>query len=80
MRVNFCAENFLNLKGIYFFALQKDKCQEKVWEKGVEFEEGKKDLSSKGLFPLIKYLPLLKQKKGHYLWIKSFILLRPFTM
>jgi len=32
MRVNFCAENFLNLRGIYFFALQKDKCQEKVWE------------------------------------------------
>ena len=59
MRVNFCAENFLNLKGIYFFALQKDKCQEKVWEKGVEFEEGKKDLSSKGLFPLLKYRPLL---------------------
>ena len=59
MRVNFCAENFLNLKGIYFFALQKDKCQEKVWEKGVEFEEGKKDLSSKGLFPLLNYRPLL---------------------
>jgi len=25
----------------------------------VEFEEGKKDLSSKGLFPLLKYRPLL---------------------
>ena len=24
-------------------------------EKGVEFEEGKKDLSSKGLFPLLNY-------------------------
>jgi len=26
----------------------------------VEFEEGKKDLSSKGLFPLLKYRPLLR--------------------
>ena len=43
MRVNFCAENFLNLKGIYFFALQKDKCQEKVWEKEVELEKLEKD-------------------------------------
>jgi len=25
----------------------------------VEFEEGEKDLSSKGLFPLLKYRPLL---------------------
>ena len=49
---------YKNLKGIYLFAMQKDKCQEKVWQKGVEFEEGKKDLSSKGLFPLLKNLPL----------------------
>ena len=59
MRLTFAREIFLNLKGIYFFALQKDKCQKKVWEKGVEFEEGKKDLSSKGLFPLLNYRPLL---------------------
>ena len=72
MRVNFCAENFLNLKGIYFFALQKDKCQEKVWEKGVDFEEGKKDLSSKGLFPLLKYQSLLgtMHKKQGRKWQK----------
>ena len=50
---------YKNLKGIYLFAMQKDKCQEKVWQKGVEFEEGKKDLSSKGLFPLLKNLPIL---------------------
>ena len=36
---------FKDLKGIYLFAVQKDKCQEKVWKKGEEFEEGKKDLS-----------------------------------
>ena len=58
MRVTFVQKTFLNLKGIYLFALQKDKCQEKVWKKGVEFEEGKKDLSLKGLFPLLKYRPL----------------------
>jgi len=28
----------------------------------VEFEEGKKDLSSKGLFPLLKFLPLFATK------------------
>ena len=50
---------YKNSKGIYLFARQKDKCQEKVWQKGVEFEEGKKDLSSKGLFPLLNYRPLL---------------------
>ena len=58
MRVTFVQKTFLNLKGIYLFALQKDKCQEKVWKKGVEFEKGKKDLSLKGLFPLLKYRPL----------------------
>ena len=42
-----------------YFATQIDKCREKVWKKGVEFEEGKKDLPSKGLFPLLKYRPLL---------------------
>ena len=42
-----------------YFATQIDKCREKVWKKGVEFEEGKKDLSSKGLFPLLKEQPLL---------------------
>ncbi len=42
-----------------YFATQIDKCREKVWEKGVEFEEGKKDLSLKGLFPFLKYRPLL---------------------
>ena len=63
-------KTFLNLKGIYLFAAQKDKCQEKVWKKkgGVppshkamagQVEEGKKDLSSKGLFPLLNYRPLL---------------------
>jgi hypothetical protein len=33
----------------------------------VEFEEGKKDLSSKGLFPLLKNLPLLgtERNKNH---------------
>jgi hypothetical protein len=51
------------LKGIYLFATQKDKCQEKVWKKGVEFEEGKKDLSSKGLFPLLNSRPLLGRLK-----------------
>ncbi len=38
-----------------YFATQIDKCREKIWKKGVEFEGGKKDLSSKGLFPLLKY-------------------------
>ena len=47
------------MNGIYLFAEQIDKCREKVWKKGVEFEEGEKDLSSKGLFPLLKYRPLL---------------------
>ena len=50
---------YKNSKGIYLFAVQKDKCQEKVWQKGVEFEEGTKDLSSKGLFPHLKHRPLL---------------------
>ena len=59
MRVTFVQKSFLNLKGIYLFATQKDKCQDKVWEKGVEFEEGKKDLPSKGLFPLLKNLPFI---------------------
>ena len=45
--------------GILIFAQQKSECRKKVWEKGVEFEEGKKDLSSKGLFPLLKEQPLL---------------------
>ena len=54
-----CFKQYLNLKGIYLLAVQKDKCREKVWEKGVEFEEGKMDLSSKGLFPLLKSLPPL---------------------
>jgi len=52
-------KSFFNLKGIYLFATQKDKCQKKVWKKGVEFEEGKKDLPLKGLFPLLNYRPLL---------------------
>ncbi len=42
-----------------YFATQIDKCGEKVWKKGVEFEEGKKDLFLKGLFPLLQYRPLL---------------------
>ena len=33
------------MNGIYLFAEQIDKCREKVWKKGVEFEEGEKDLS-----------------------------------
>ena len=50
-----------------YFATQIDKCREKVWKKGVEFEEGEKDLSSKGLFLLLKYRPLLgtEQIKKH---------------
>ena len=28
---------YKNLEGIYLFATQKDKCQEKIWQKGVEF-------------------------------------------
>ena len=71
MRVTFVQKTFLNLKGIYLFALQKDKCQEKVWKKGVEFEEGKKDLSLKGLFPLLNYRPLLG---------KIFILIQHFAL
>ena len=63
-------KTFLNLKGIYLFALQKDKCQEKVWKKGVEFEEGKKDLSSKGLFPLFKYR-LLRENNCYFLILPS---------
>jgi hypothetical protein len=51
------------LNGIYLFAKQIDKCREKVWKKALEFEEGKKDLSSKGLFPLLKYRPLLEQSQ-----------------
>ena len=63
MRLTFAREIFLNLKGIYHFAAQNDKCQEEVWKKGVEFEEGKKDLSSKGLFPLLNSRPLLGRLK-----------------
>ena len=49
----------MSLKGTFPFCTnKKEKYQEKVWEKGVEFEEGEKDLSSKGLFPLLKYPPL----------------------
>jgi hypothetical protein len=63
MRLTFAREIFLNLKGIYHFAAQNDKCQEEVWKKGVEFEEGKKDLSSKGLFPLLNFQSLLNKKQ-----------------
>ena len=45
-------------KGAFFYFAKIEKCHEKVWKKGVEFEEGEKDLSSKGLFPLLKYRPL----------------------
>ena len=31
MKVTFVQKTFLNLKGIYLFATQKDKCQEKVF-------------------------------------------------
>ena len=33
---------------------QKEKCRKKVWKKRVEFEEGKKNLSLKGFFLLLK--------------------------
>ncbi|MBR2439018.1 MAG: hypothetical protein IKB25_02390, partial [Lentisphaeria bacterium] len=50
----------ISLKRWHFdFCYQKSECRKKVWKKGVEFEEGKKDLSSKGLFPLLKEQPLL---------------------
>ncbi len=67
-----------------YFATQIDKCREKVWKKGVEFEEGKKDLSSKGLFPLLKYRPLLgteqSEKKAPAENIcKCLVLLQYFT-
>ena len=45
--------SFLKLShGTFVFAGCKTKVLEKVWKKGVGFGEGKKDLSSKGLFPL----------------------------
>ena len=31
MRVTFVQKSFFYLMGIYLFATQKDKCQEKVW-------------------------------------------------
>ena len=71
MRVTFVQKTFLNLKGIYLFALQKDKCQEKVWKKGVEFEKGKKDLSLKGLFPLLKYRPLSGTEHIKKVWFTT---------
>jgi len=56
MRQYGCKKSFLNLKGTFLFCVNKEeKCQEKVWKKRVEFEEGEKDLPSKGLFPLLKY-------------------------
>ena len=58
-----------------YFATQIDKCREKVWKKGVEFEEGKKDLSSKGLFPLLKYRPLF-----FYLLERAVLLLHKFVI
>jgi len=53
-----------------YFATQIDKCREKVWKKGVEFRlrwrlrrdklrRGKRTDPAKGLFPLLKYRPLL---------------------
>ena len=33
--------------GILIFAPQKSECRKKVWEKGVEFEEGKKGAVAK---------------------------------
>ena len=66
------------MNGIYLFAEQIDKCREKVWKKGVEFEEGEKDLSSKGLFPLLKYRPLLGteqiKKAAAYIYCAEVIL------
>jgi len=50
---------FLKPERHFSFCLAKRKVPKEVWKKGVEFEEGKKDLSSKGLFPLLKYQPLL---------------------
>jgi hypothetical protein len=52
--------HFLNLKGIYLFALQKDKCQEKVWKRVMGFGEAGKKLSSKvfSRFPKSNYQPL----------------------
>ena len=44
-----------------FCANKKEKYLKKVWEKGVEFEVGKKHLSLKGLFPLLKYRLYFKQ-------------------
>ena len=32
-------------KALFICEAANKKCQEKVWKKGVEFEEGKKDLS-----------------------------------
>jgi hypothetical protein len=61
------------LKGIYLFAIQKDKCQEKVWPKGVKFRRrlrlcrdklrgGEKGpIQQKGFFPSSKTRPYLKQ-------------------
>jgi hypothetical protein len=37
-------------KAFICFVCEIDKCQKKVWKKGEEFEEGKKDLSSKRSF------------------------------
>ena len=49
--INFCIGTFLNLNGIYLFAEQIDKCREKVWKKGVEFEEGERTFPQKVFSP-----------------------------
>ncbi len=59
-----------------YFATQIDKCREKVWKKGVEFRlrrrlrrdklsRGKRTDPAKGLFPLLKYRPLLGTKQNN---------------
>ena len=74
---------YKNLKGIYIFAEQKYKCQEKVWKKGVEFRRrlrlcrdklrrGKRTDPAKGLFPLLRNLPLLGTERFYLLETYSF--------
>jgi hypothetical protein len=64
MRLTFVQETLKNLKGIYLFAAQKDKCQEKVWKRVMGFGEEGKNLSSKRFFPLpqVQLLPFIARK------------------
>ena len=70
---------YKNLKGIYLFAKQKDKCQEKVWEKKgwssgaacgyavTSCGGGKGPIQQKGFFPFSGTYPYWEQSVFIYL-------------